>query len=137
MPYAERRSYLSSWNFNCTCSLCSASPEERAQSDRRRYRLGDILRELASHSAGAEGLDEMLDETLDMIEKEDMWFLVANFYAGFAQAYLAGMDFENAEKYGRLAVETAERYGQEEDVAEAMGDFWQALKDRAGFRRVI
>lgn len=135
MPSVERRAQLSGWNFNCTCSLCSASPEERAQSDRRRYRLRDILMGLTSYSAGTEGLDKLLEETLDMMEKEDMGFLVANYYAGFAWAYLGGSDFENARKYGLLAEEMAERYGQEEDVGQGMGNFWQALKDKMDFQR--
>lgn len=130
MPYAERRIYLDGWNFNCTCSLCTAPEEERSLSDRRRYRLRDILMSLTSHSVGAGELGKVLHETIDMIEKEELWVLLGHYYAGFAQAYLAAVDFESARKYGFLAEEMAERYGQEDDIAHAMGNFWQALKDR-------
>jgi len=129
MPYAERRGRLAGFNFNCTCSLCSASEEDRAQSDKRRYRLRDILTELVSYKGETQILGGVLNETLSMVETEDMWFLVGTYYAGFAKAYLGGGDFESAEKYGLLAEEMAEKYRQEEGVAQILGNnFWGALK---------
>ena len=129
MPYEDRQRTLSGWNFNCTCSLCTASPKERARSDKRRYRLRDILQELTSpYSGGTKKLGKMLKETQDLVKKEEMSFLIGNFYAGFAWAYLASRDLKNARKYGLLAEEMGERYGQEDGVSQIMGNFWQAVK---------
>jgi len=129
MPYAERRLRLDGWNFNCTCSLCRASEEERAESDRRRYRLRDILAELPTYRGDARILDPVLDEVLSMVQKEDLWFLVGNYYAGFARAYLGSKDYGKARRCGLLAEGIAEKYRQEEGVAQIMGDFWRDLND--------
>ncbi len=134
MPYEERRSHLKGWNFNCTCSLCSAPTAERAQSDKRRYKLRDILSDLVSYKLGGPSLSDMLDETLYLVEKEDMGFLVGSFYAGFAWAYLASNDLGNARKHGLLAGQMAERYAQEDQVAQILGNFWQALKEKTNSR---
>jgi len=130
MPYAERRGMLQGWNFNCTCSLCSASEKERADSDRRRHRLHAILTKLVAYKGKIERLSVMLDESLDMLKKENMWFLVGNYYAGFAWAYLEKGDLENARKFGLLADAMAEKYSQEEGVGQILVRFWQTLKEK-------
>ena len=130
MPFKERRAHLEGFNFNCTCSLCTASEAERTLSDKRRYRLRDILSELPTYKGEAAILGPVLEEVLDMVKKEDMWFLVGNFYAGFAWGYLGSGDFDNATKCGFMAEQMAERYRQEEGVSQIMRDFWQVLKSK-------
>jgi hypothetical protein len=133
MPYAERNEYLmGSWGFNCTCSLCTAPAKQRAASDKRRYRLRDILTEVRTYRGSSNKLPKMLEDTLYMLEMEDMYFQAGSFYAGFAWAYLNSRDFKNARKYGHMADEMAALYKQEEGVAQIMGDFWQVLTAKAG-----
>ena len=88
------------------------------------------MSELPTYKGESKILGPVLEEVLDMVKKEDMGFLVGNFYAGFAWGYLGSGDFQNATKCGRLAEQMAERYGQEEGVEQILGDFWRVLDSK-------
>ncbi|KAI1098659.1 SET domain-containing protein [Jackrogersella minutella] len=106
----QRQTLIREWGFNCTCSLC-ASPKDAAASDRRRGRIQDLLAELdrpgiRNHAA----VEKIVDEILDLCEKEALAAQVGDFYTIVADVYSSMGDPHLARKYAELAVRELKHY---------------------------
>ncbi|CAK7201794.1 hypothetical protein SEUCBS139899_004509 [Sporothrix eucalyptigena] len=122
----ERQQKMRSWGFNCTCSLCAAPENKRLLADQRRRRLLAIHTELAAFGnedpdtattevdRGAKRLGEMTDEMLFLIEKEETWPLLCDYYPAVTRAYLAIDDVVRARQHWQNADEAWATYGGEQ-----------------------
>ncbi len=136
VAYAERQEQIRGWGFNCTCALCTAPDAQRRVSDRRRRRLYAIHTELA-HMArtgealsaadtteadrGAKRLRETVDEMLFIIDKEQAWPVLCDYYVAVARAHLAMDDAAGARRYWQAAAAAWATYGGEQhENADAM-----------------
>ncbi|KAI3543836.1 hypothetical protein CABS03_11735 [Colletotrichum abscissum] len=107
MLYQDRQKALQEWGFNCTCVLCSSSPEVLAISDAYRRRLSEIFSELEDPViAGSPSLvAELIDELEDILVKEELTAQAGEFYGIVAGVYRNMGEMELSKKYAKLAVE--------------------------------
>ena len=115
------------WGVNCSCSLCTAHDAQRRLADQRRRRLLAIHTELAAFGneqndpsstteadRGARRLGQTVDEMLFLIDKEQAWPLLCDYYPAVTRAYLAIDDTVGARRYWQAADEAWLQYGGEQ-----------------------
>ncbi len=114
LPAAQRARTITNWGFNCTCDLCSAPPEARAASDRRRERLVEAHYAMQDESTSYEALVELTREFIQLAEAEQLLAKVGDYYRSLMRIYYGVGDGETAQKYGRAALKFAEIFSDPE-----------------------
>ena len=107
MPHTKRRHLLhENWGFNCTCSLCSASPEAIAASESRRAKIAEVRTNMAEAQLAGHYKSAIshAHELFTLVEEDELLPLVPEFYDLLAGMYKEDGDIENARKYGYLAL---------------------------------
>ncbi|KAI8956815.1 SET domain-containing protein [Daldinia sp. FL1419] len=106
----QRQSLIKEWGFNCTCSLCT-SPEASAVSDRHRARIQELLSDLdLPEKQNHKDVEKMVEEILDLCEKESLAAQVGDVYGIIAEVYSTMGDVDSARKYAELAVKELKHY---------------------------
>ncbi|KAH6615549.1 hypothetical protein B0J18DRAFT_282970 [Chaetomium sp. MPI-SDFR-AT-0129] len=139
-PHSDRQTILQPWGFTCTCDLCTAPEEVRSLSDTRRSRLIDIHHTLGQAADLGDGesqekcekrIGELVLEAFSLIEQEDLYPQLVEYYERFARAYLMVGDV----KRGRAFAEETERMwllfggGEEHEYVDGMKALWAAVKE--------
>ncbi|KAK0611458.1 hypothetical protein B0T14DRAFT_440556 [Immersiella caudata] len=130
----ERELMLKVWGFKCSCSLCSASPQETAASDDRRERLFEIHQTLTSATQEAslprERIDAIVREASALIGLEGLDPLVEYMFV-FARAYMSINEVALARKYTQLAEAKLRLYEGEDSANNSvpMQMLWRELKE--------
>jgi len=118
--HAERQSALQQWGFKCTCPLCTAPPNEIAQSDARRTQI-ESLRDQAISAFQAGRTYQSLRITrqiLNLLPREELFPSFAEHYENMARIYFVLRDKENAYKYARISLEVLLEQGYIDRVRE-------------------
>ncbi|KAK0740382.1 hypothetical protein B0T18DRAFT_303994, partial [Schizothecium vesticola] len=105
--YANRQRNLhQKWGFRCACSLCSASPEERAASDARRNSITELGQKVIGRLNDADypGAIKQHRVMMAAIEDEGLAPHMGDYYEVMTRLYAATGDMKNAKKYARLAI---------------------------------
>ncbi|KAH6722072.1 hypothetical protein BKA61DRAFT_167363 [Leptodontidium sp. MPI-SDFR-AT-0119] len=95
------------WGFRCSCRLCSASEDERLQSDNRLRRIAVLRKSLfsfTSHSFRITSSDLAL-ELVSLYEEEGLDGVLAEAYMVAALWQCASEKIEDTKKWARLAVD--------------------------------
>jgi hypothetical protein len=130
----ERELMLKAWGFKCSCSICSASPQEIAASDARRERLFEIHQTLTSATQEAslprERVDAIVREASALIELEGLDPLIEYMYV-FARVYMSINVVALAKKYIKLAESKLRLYEGEDSAknSEPMRMLWRELEE--------
>ena len=114
MPAAQRARTIANWGFNCTCDLCSARPEAREASDKRRERLVEVHYAMQDESTSYEALVELTRELIKLAQVEQLLAKVGEYYQSFMRIYYGVGHGETARKYGRAALKFAEIFSDPE-----------------------
>ncbi|KAK3320430.1 hypothetical protein B0T19DRAFT_403081 [Cercophora scortea] len=129
LPSQARKAKLHRiWGFTCTCSLCSASPEEQAASDARRARIDSIAPSDIADKVGSSDFRAAaatLKELFGLMLTEELVWTAASHYDGLARLYYRAGDRQEAKRYARLALVEYEMYLVEsggEQVRESMAE---------------
>lgn len=130
-PYEERKMILKQWGFACSCALCSLPADERAYSDDRRNRIWEVYMDLANSASllGRKVVDERVDELMYLVEREDLWPQLVEYYQVVARAYAALGDLDDARDYAERAEATWIEYGGvDHDGVEDIRRLWGELR---------
>ncbi|KAK4443830.1 SET domain-protein 5 [Podospora aff. communis PSN243] len=127
MPSHHRRRNLFNWGFNCTCSLCTASPAVQHESDQRRERLADLYFAMKELSVTHKQLLEMTDQFLALIHAEHLETRFGEYFQAIIMFYYNRKDLGSALKYARLSLKYSEAF------ADPDGGFCQSLRDDIGY----
>ncbi|ERT00888.1 hypothetical protein HMPREF1624_02122 [Sporothrix schenckii ATCC 58251] len=114
----ERRAFLqNNWHFNCSCSLCRADPDAMTLSEDRRRDMRKLQATLVQASRSGEyDLALLTAETLqETTEAEGVTPLHAEMYDIVASIHLDMRNFNQAERFGRMALEAWERFDSVDD----------------------
>ncbi|CAK7236078.1 hypothetical protein SBRCBS47491_009513 [Sporothrix bragantina] len=149
----DRQEKMRGWGFSCLCSLCTASEATRRLADTRRRRLLAIHSELSAFTSdrgkqdsstvtevdrGAKRLGEMVDEMLFLLDKEQAWPLLCDYYPAVTRAYLAIDDAINARRHWQNSVEAWERYGGEQhEFADELKALDSLIRAQERAKRVV
>ncbi|KAH6615474.1 hypothetical protein B0J18DRAFT_459495 [Chaetomium sp. MPI-SDFR-AT-0129] len=114
---AERAQKLRPWGFTCTCSLCTAPPDELAASDARRRELQQLNG--AARSAFQAGRPyealRLTRQILARLPREDLLFgLGSEQYENLARVYYVLGERAEARRYVRKALEIRVEQGYDE-----------------------
>ena len=115
LKHADRQQALEDWGFTCTCPLCSGLEEDIDESDGRKDRLREIFATLQGENPDGDTTDQLVEEITRLIDAESMWPMLCPFYQVVSTAYMENWDFEQAEKYVKLAEEMCGRIGGDDD----------------------
>lgn len=140
----ERQEKMRDWGFSCSCSLCTAPEAQRRHADARRRRLLAIHTELAAFEnqqndptstteidRGASRLAQTVDEMLYLIDREQAWPLLCDYYPAVTRAHLAIDDTPGARKYLKAAEEAWLQYGGEQhEYADELKELSWAIEMR-------
>lgn len=122
LSYEERQElYKDGWNFDCTCSLCSASRHEIDGSDQRRVRfarLRQMLQNLTAETYDAQQVLAWEKEVIAIAQSEGLEVLLAEDYERLAYVYVGHGMLKDA----RLWAEKAKESLLEWDVADGGPD---------------
>ncbi|KAK0642856.1 hypothetical protein B0T16DRAFT_331319 [Cercophora newfieldiana] len=121
LSYHERQTTLKSkWGFDCTCSLCSATPSEIAASDARRDKIAKLGKVVIKHveNQDLKAAIKMHREMIDIIEDEALAPHMGDYYEIMTRFLAATNDMKNAKKYARLALEEFKAAGETKDELE-------------------
>ena len=115
LTYAQRQSQLKArWGFTCTCSLCSASPDEIEESDLRRERIKELRDNVLVHinkrqfRHAIKGHKEMTK----LVQKERLVSQTGEHHWVLTKLYAAAGDRENTIKYAKMAYAELKRNQQ-------------------------
>ncbi|KXH45238.1 hypothetical protein CSAL01_06351 [Colletotrichum salicis] len=117
MLYQDRQDALQEWGFNCTCALCSSTPEVLAISDAYRRRLQDIFSELEDPvlASSPSLVAELVDELEYIMVKEGLTAQAGEFYGIVAEVYRNMGETGISKKYAELAVEKLVQFAGDDD----------------------
>lgn len=105
-PRAKRQEIIKiSWGFDCSCSTCSQSPFQTAQSDRRLAMIDSLEEKLNDWSPESEATPATAEALISIYEQERMYAYMAIPYRLASLAYSSVCDREGATKYSLLALE--------------------------------
>ena len=93
-----------------TSPVCTASPEEIAESDRARLSLGEIYKDMVKDGTTYDELVELTRQFIAVIQQEHLIPKVAEYYQLFMEIYYNYGDLESAYRYGELALFIAEKF---------------------------
>ncbi|KAK4194373.1 hypothetical protein QBC40DRAFT_319889 [Triangularia verruculosa] len=130
--YEQRKAVLEPWGFQCQCALCSASLREREIADGRRDRILEIYETLskAAELGSVERVDQLVQETMLLIEKEELQPQLVEYYAHFARAYIEINELKKAREYIQRADKMWLLYGGEEhENVAGMAELWKLLEE--------
>ena len=134
--HAERQAMLAHWGITeCSCAMCAAGPSEIRLSDQRRERLFELHATLSAAAENPESLpreriDELVKETLKLIDEEELDPQLVEYYQVFARVYLALGDRRKAKEHIGLAEEKWVWYeGVEHSNIEGIKVLWKELEE--------
>jgi len=111
--YEERKESLHNiWGFNCTCSLCSASPDDRSESDKRRTEI-QILKEMVVRLAQRGEFPQAIEASeklFNVIKAEDLEASMTDMYEIPARLHYHVGNLEKASEYTRRSLLTLEGF---------------------------
>ncbi|KAI0122061.1 SET domain-containing protein [Daldinia grandis] len=116
----ERRSRLSRWGFECSCSHCSMSDEEAAASDARLQKIEELETALENFNQTIVTA-ETGAQVADLYEKERLDVYLGWVYTRAALNFALFGEEEKAQEYALAAVQALEReFGSNAADAKAM-----------------
>ncbi|CAK7226248.1 hypothetical protein SBRCBS47491_006167 [Sporothrix bragantina] len=130
----ERRLFLqNNWHFNCSCSLCRADADAMTLSEDRRRDMRKLQATLVQASrAGEYDLALLTAETLqDVTEAEGVTPLRAEMYDIIASIHLDMRDFNQAVRYGQMALEAWEKFDSVDDSQLVAARWFLAFVEQA------
>ncbi len=133
MPKNDRQRILSNWNFNCTCSLCTAPKDKTWGSEMRRMRLMEIYDAIRDQSKpmSPQEIEAIETEMMIIIRHEDLQMQLSEYYMVLADAYARALVFDKARQYAAMAEELWIRYGTEEhENVAGMRALWEDIDQR-------
>lgn len=121
LPRHTRQERLQEWGFNCTCSLCSSTPEEVEASDKRIQAIKDLEEELDKAVGGGDLTTEMGERLVKLYREERLETYIGHAYTKAALIYaMFGVD-EKAREFASLAADAmAMELGEEAGDVVAM-----------------
>jgi len=123
MPSKHRLRNLDNWGFNCTCSLCTASPEVREASDQRREKLADVYFAMKKSDITHQELIDMTGRFLELIYTERLETRFGEYFQILIMFYYNFRDLDNALKYAKLSLKYSEAF------ADPDGGFCESLRE--------
>ncbi|KAK0705519.1 hypothetical protein B0H67DRAFT_471060, partial [Lasiosphaeris hirsuta] len=114
LTYPERQRVLKQkWGFDCTCSLCSSSAKEIAESDARREAISRLGKEVLAQveEQNYKEAIKLNREMLVALEDEALVPHMGDYYEVMARLYGALPDIDNAKKFAKLALEEFRAFG--------------------------
>jgi len=113
MPHEVRKKYLlDNWGFDCTCSQCSASEEDIADSDARRYTIVQIREDIdkAREEKRTQDAIALAKDLVTLYREEELGPLVPEAHYILAGLHLQSGDVEQAREFGQKALEARLKY---------------------------
>ncbi|RFU26743.1 hypothetical protein B7463_g9598, partial [Scytalidium lignicola] len=115
--YASRQANLKEhWGFECTCSLCSLEPSQRAQSDSRIRAIVEAQEDLLDWSRRSQGSAIQAEELILLYEKEGIHAASGTAHMLAALAYNAEGRTTLAKWHAKIAVKDGVVYSGSDDV---------------------
>jgi hypothetical protein len=135
MPTAHRKKALANWGFNCTCNLCTSSPEHQAVSDQRRERLVEVYYAMQEETTTYDILVELSREFIQLAREERLLARIPEYYQSLMRIFYAFKDVETAHKYGTLSLRFGEIFSDPEGefvsvVRRELDEVDRALRER-------
>lgn len=130
----ERRAFLqNNWHFNCSCSLCRADPDAMTLSEDRRRDMRKLQSTLVQASRSGEyDLALLTAETLqETTEAEGVTPLHAEMYDIVASIHLDMRSFNQAERFGRMALEAWAQFDSVDDTQLVAARWFLAFVEQA------
>jgi GTP1/Obg family GTP-binding protein len=103
------------YNFQCTCSLCSAPPAKKQASDRRRERILAIKELLKVQQTSDDETVELTREFLRLVQQENLVDKLKDYYQDLMRVYYGFGDIDSAIYFADAALQKAEEFGDGED----------------------
>ncbi|USP76003.1 hypothetical protein yc1106_03277 [Curvularia clavata] len=113
--------YKDGWNFECTCSLCTASHEHVTASDERRIRFARLkktLQNLTAETYNAQKIVEWEQEVLSIARSEGLEVLLAEDYERLAYVYAGHGMVKEARSWAEKAKQNLLDWTVEDDRRE-------------------
>ena len=107
------------YNFNCTCSLCTAPKVKMAVSDKRRDQIIAIRRVLADPETELTQALDLANELLGLAEEEGLDIKLKDYYNELTQVFFKLKDTDSALEFAEAALKKAEEFGKEDDEFQA------------------
>jgi hypothetical protein len=126
----DRQRSLKQWGFECTCSLCSASPAVSGASDQRIAKILEIEEQLEQRHVEGETAISMAQLLISLYKQEGMDAPIASAYSTAAIEYNGVGKSWIASKYAKLAIETDVLYSG--PSSESVAEMEILLKDPEG-----
>jgi len=99
------------YNFDCTCSLCSASDEEKRVSDERRTRI-ETIRDMFLDEQKTHGeIVDVTREFLRLVQEEGLEFKLKEYYSQLMETYYRLGDINAAIVFADAGLRQAEEQG--------------------------
>ncbi|KAI1212021.1 SET domain-containing protein [Annulohypoxylon truncatum] len=136
LSYQDRADDLNNWGFTCTCSLCAASAQQRATSDKNRQQLQHIYYSLNEGASGRSNItaavvNDLAEEMESLVREEGLEPQLLVYYGVVARAYMCVGDLGAARRYVDLSEELWMRYaGEEQDYLAGMQQLRHELMER-------
>lgn len=125
----RKKLYQQGWNFTCTCSLCTASSYEIAESDQRRARFTQLrkaLENLTPETFDAQQVVAWEKEIMELSKQEGLDILLAGDYERLAYVYAGHGMLEDAKLWALKAKESLTDWkvaegGPDNEIVRIMG----------------
>ena len=102
------------YNFNCTCSLCTAPDAKRQTSDKRRDSIIAIRRVLAEPDTTLEKALGLTSELLTLAEDEGLDIKLKDYYNELMNVFYKLKDYDSALEFAEAALKKAKELGKVE-----------------------
>jgi len=122
LTFHERQTALKAkWGFDCTCTLCSASPSTIAASDARRKKINELGTIVIKHVENQDFKQAIKQhhEMMETIEEENLAPHMGDYYEVMTRLLAATKDMKKAKKYARLAIDEFGTAGETKRELEA------------------
>jgi len=103
------------YNFNCTCSLCTAPSGERELSDRQRNQIIAIRQVLVDPETTLVKALDLATELLALAQKEGLDIKLKDYYNELMRVFFKLKDVDSALEFAEAALEKAEEFGGGDD----------------------
>jgi len=107
------------YNFNCTCSLCTAPETSRKVSDKRRDQIIAIRRVLVDPETTLTKALDLAGQLLALAQEEELDIKLKDYYNELMQVFFKLKDIDSALEFAEAALATAEELGGEDDEFKA------------------
>ncbi|KAK4229186.1 SET domain-containing protein 5, partial [Podospora fimiseda] len=127
----ERKEALKQWGFECTCDLCTASPEEIKASDARRRQIEELRQYAVLAFQGNKPYQalRLTRQVINLLPSEDLFPFYSEQYENMARIFFVLGDMKNAELYARKSLDVLAEQGYIQGVREEQLDImWKRFR---------